>query len=80
MLITTCIGPMTMITASRQSWGDFVLEGGIVSRHVQFSFNFPTLFITCTFTVGHMTDALLLLHMTHYESLLRSMTHNSYDS
>ena len=33
-------------------------------------FFFFTLFITCTFTVGHMTDNLLLSHMTHH-----SMTH-----
>ena len=76
MLIMTCTGPMTMIIASRQSRDDFVLEGGIVSQHVQFSFLF-TLFITCTFIVSHMTDALSLLHMTHYESLLRLMTHDS---
>ena len=38
---------------------------------------FFTLFITCTFIVGHMTDRLLLLHMAHYESLLRLMTHDS---
>ena len=50
---------------------------GYLSRHVQFSFLFFTLFITCTFTVGHITDALLLLHMTHYESSLRSVTYDS---
>ena len=42
--------------------------------HFLFTF---TLFITCTFIVGHMTDTLLFSHMTHYESLLGSMTRNS---
>jgi hypothetical protein len=36
------------------------------------------LFITCTITVGHMTDASSLSHMTHYESFLG--LHVPYDS
>ena len=50
-----------------------------VSRHVHFIFLslLFTLFIMSTFIVSHMTDAFSLSHMTHYESLLRSMTPNS---
>ena len=41
-------------------------------------FIFRLLFITCTITVGHMTDASSLSHMTHYESFLG--LHFPYDS
>jgi hypothetical protein len=41
-------------------------------------FIFRLLFITCTITVGHMTDTSSLSHMTHYESFLG--LHFSYDS
>jgi hypothetical protein len=55
-LTMTCTGRMIRNTTTRQSHGDFVPEGGIVLQQCAYIFICPFLFITCTITVGHMTD------------------------
>jgi hypothetical protein len=49
---------------------------GVTTKRVYFISRL--LFITCTITVGHMTDASSLSHMTHDESFLG--LHFPYDS
>jgi hypothetical protein len=45
-----------------------VRMGSVTTTHIYFIF--LLLFITCTITVSHMTDASSLSHMTHNESSL----------